>query len=216
MKKLIIFLVGVSAGLFAGYKIGYNKSKKYYEHLADEEVASIKKTLKERYEGKKEEKPIDTDKPKASNKPIDTSTTVETTIKKGKKQKSEVDYGAPYRTGTDQRIPGDPGEEKLVHIKEEEVDTTKPYIITPEEFQDSEYEAITLFYCADKVLTDDDFNQINNIGIVGGYHNLDQMGLYDADCLYICDPKKGIVYEVLKEERTYSQIRPLGVVEEEN
>ena len=215
MKRLIIFLIGVSTAAIAGYKIGYQRSKKHYENLADEEVASLKKAMEARYGAKKEEPPVDdTPKEKIPKIDIPIDARVEEPIKGGKKKGKTVDYGEPYRTGTDQRIPGDPGEEKLIHIKEEEVDTTKPYIMTPEEFQDSEYETVTLFYCADKVLTDDDFNQISNIGIVGGYHNLDQMGIYDSDCLYICEPKKGIVYEILKEERTHSQIRPLGVVEE--
>jgi len=212
MKKVLIFLVGASLAAVAGYKIGYMRSKKYYEHLADEEVAAVRKVLLARYSGVKEEAVV----PEGDNKPIDEPKKEEPKKPVVKKVNGKIDYSEQYRTGSDQRIPGDPGEEKLVHIKEEEVDTTKPYIMTPEEFQDSEYETVTLYYTADKVLTDDDYNQLNNIGIVGGYPNLDKMGIYDADCLFICDEKKGIVYEVLLEERTYDQINGIiGVVEED-
>ena len=99
--------------------------------------------------------------------------------KKGSKviKTKTIDYGKRYRTGSDpERIPGKPDDE-IVHLKKEEVDTTKPYIITAEEFNDSENECVSMFYTADKVLTDDDYNQINNIGIVGGHPILDQMGI---------------------------------------
>lgn len=211
MKKLIIFLAfGVAAGV-AGYKIGYSKSKKKYESLADEEVSSVKAKLIEHYEKKSKELP--NPKNSSKNEPIDS----EQPSKKGSKviKTKSIDYGKRYRTGSDpERIPGKPDDE-IVHLKKEEVDTTKPYIITAEEFNDSENECVSMFYTADKVLTDDDYNQINNIGIVGGHPILDQMGLYDADCLYVRDEAKGIDYEILLEERSYNKLKPLGVVEED-
>lgn len=218
MKNLLIFTVGIGLAGFAGYKIGYSVSQKKYEHLADEEVASVRKMLIDRYEGKK--KPV-----KKENKPIDDQNEEKDRSEKPKKEKgqkgikvvpkNDTDYGKPYRTASEpDRIPGTPGD-NIKYLEKEEVDTTKPYIITPEEFHDSDYECKTLFYCADKVLTDDDYNQINNIGIVGGYPILNQIGKYDADCLYVRDEKIAVDYEILLEERTFSKIRPLGVVDED-
>ena len=210
MKNLIIFLAfGAAAGV-AGYKIGYSQSKKKYESLADEEVASVKAKLIEHYEKKSKELP--NPKNSSKNEPIDS----EEPSKKGSKviKTKTIDYGKRYRTDSEpERIPGKPNDE-IIHLKKEEVDTTKPYIITAEEFNDSENECVSLFYTADKVLTDDDYNQINNIGIVGGYRILDKIGIYDADCLYVRDEAKGIDYEILLEERTYNKLKPLGVVEE--
>lgn len=218
MKNLLIFTIGVGLAGFAGYKIGYSVSQKKYEHLADEEVASVRKMLIERYEGKN--KPV-----KKVNKPIDDQNEEKDRSEEPKKEKgqkgikvvpkNDTDYGKPYRTTSEpDRIPGNPGD-NIKYLDKEEVDTTKPYIITPEEFHDSDYECKTLFYCADKVLTDDDYNQISNIGIVGGYPILTQIGKYDADCLYVRDEKIAVDYEILLEERTFSKIRPLGVVDED-
>ena len=215
MKNLLIFTAGIGLAGFVGYKIGYSVSQKKYEHLADEEVASVKKMLMERYEGKNKSS-------KKVNEPIvqnNESPVNEKKQQKGKKginviPSNDTDYSKPYRTASEpDRIPGKPGN-NIKYLDKEEVDTTKPYIITPEEFHDSDYECKTLFYCADKVLTDDDYNQITNIGIVGGYSILNQMGKYDADCLYVRDEKIAVDYEILLEERTFSQIRPLGVVDE--
>lgn len=212
MKKLFIFIaVALSGG--AGYQLGFTLSKKKYEKLADEEVASIKKILKARYEQPKKALPKDdekvvkkTPKKKKKNEPIDSMVRPE----KG----GGIDYSKQYRSETDQRIPGDVSETMVKHIKEEVIDTTKPYVIDPITFGESEFQCVQLYYCADKVLTDDDYNQLDNIGIVGGHPNLEQMGKYDADCLYVRDEKKGIDYEILLEEREFSKLKPLGIVGE--
>lgn len=220
MKNLFIFIITSAITGVVGYKIGYSISKKHYEGLADKEVASVMKSLKEHYENKlpnnvENTKGEDVEKPKEKkNAPIDIPKSAEKGTKV--KDKKAIDYGRQYRTTSEpERIPGNPGND-IKHLKKEEVDTTKPYIITSEEFNDSENECITLFYCSDKVLTDDDFNQITNIGIVGGYVILDQMGRYDSDCLYVRDEAKGVDYEILLDERTYDQIRPYGGVVSED
>lgn len=213
MKKILIFLTGAALSGALGYGIGITVAKKKYEHLADEEVASVKKSLKEHYE-KKDIKP---EKPAKEKTKIALTKKEPIDIVKGTKlvDTEHTDYGKQYRTASGQeRIPGSPGED-VKAMKKEEVDTTKPYIITPEDFHDSEYEAVTIYYCADKVLIDNDYNEIKNVGIVGGYSILDQIGKYDADCLYVRDTKNGIDYEILVEERPFSQIRPMGSVREE-
>jgi len=219
MKKLLILLAVSALSGAAGYQIGFLLTKKKYEGLADEEVDSVKEFLNAHYDKKlqefidsngKQNGSIKKEEPKVKdNAPINTT--------KGKKKvdNGPIDYGKQYRTDSDpERIPGNPGGE-IKHLKKEEVDTTKPYVITSEDFQDSEFECVSLFYTVDKVLTDDDYNQIDNIGIVGGNPVLEQMGRYDSDCLYVRDTKNGIDYEILLEERIYDKLKPLGVVGEE-
>lgn len=217
MKRLLVFLVSSFTTVFIGYKIGYSRGKKANEGLANDEVASVKKALEDHYEKKLRLLTEGALIKKDENKPLDTPPT-ETKVAKGTKvivKGSNVDYGKPYRSESEQdRIPGNPGNE-IKNLTKEEVDTTKPYIITAEEFNDSENDCQTLFYSKDKVLTDDDYNQISNVGIVGGYVLLDQMGKYDADCLYVRDEAKGIDYEILLEQRTFDKLRPLGVTDED-
>lgn len=211
MKKLLIYTISVLVSGLIGYKVGYSISETKYRNLADREVESVKKMLTERYNVKKDIKNVNKNLSNDSNnKPIDNEKGI-----KIRPQKEAVDYGKRYRTDTEQeRIPGTPSD-TIKYLKKEEVDTTKPYIITQEEFNDSEYDCVTLFYCADKVLTDDDFNQITNIGIVGGYPILNEFGKYDYDCLYVRDNKKATDYEILLEEREFKKIRPLGIIEED-
>jgi len=201
MKNTLLFLIGITVSGIIGYRYGYSVSKKKYEKLADEEIESVKKHFEKRYESKPS-KQKDT-----KNSPIDISDKGDVDNKVG------VDYGKQYRTTTEpDRIPGNPGKNFKI-LKKEEVDNTKPYIISMEEFEDSEYEAVTLFYFVDKTLTDDDYNQLTNVGIVGGYLILDQMGKYYEGCLYVRDDKNGIDYEIHLDERTYDKVKPIGIVE---
>lgn len=211
MKNLFIFTISSIIAGVVGYKVGYSKCKKHYDGLADAEIAVVKEALEKHYEKRISElkkNSIGTVKDTVAptqkiKRPMNTKAIDEITV--------GTDYGKQYRTQTEpDRIPGVPGND-IKHLKKEELDTTKPYVISPEEFHDSEYECVTLYYFADKVLTDEDHNQLNNIGIIGGYPILDQMGIYDSDCLYVRSEKTGIDYEILLEERMFSNIRPLGV-----
>ena len=206
MKKLFIFIIGFIMAGYTGYKIGYNNSKKIYENLADEEIKTVKEHLIKYYT-----------KNPSQNDISKNNINKKENIKQIEDNGNKIDYGKIYRTETvSERIPGHPVDSDLdLVLKKEETDAiTKPYIITADDFHDSEYECVTLLYFQDKVLTDDDYNQINNIGIVGGYPILDQMGLFEpSDCLYVRDDKNGIDYEILSEERKFSKIKPHMVVD---
>ena len=83
------------------------------------------------------------------------------------------------------------------------------YIITPEEFNDSDYEVQTLWYYADKVLTDDSYNIIHDInGLIGKdalrmlEHN------EDIDAVYVRNDKQRLDYEILQEARYYKDVVP--------
>lgn len=219
MKNIIGFLIGLAVSGVVGYKIGCSTSRVRYQTMADQEIKSMKLSLDKIYGGSKKVKDQETSLGETdpantngldrhANAPVRPSDTM------------GVDYGKQYRTTTSakDRIPGEPGEDIVNILKPaaaEVVDTTKPYIISPEEYADSSYETVTLFYCADKVLTDEDYNPIKNIGIVGGHPILNQMGIYDADCLYVRSNADCIDYEIVVEERTFSQITPLGIVDED-
>lgn len=213
MKKyLLIFSIIAGISGYTGYKIGFGKAKKLYEDLADKEVESVKNRLKEYYENPKEQK--EPKEPNDTKKPI-----VNKSIEKNGRP-STSDRGSKYRTAsTDNRVVGEPeGSSNIKSLKKdpEVIDTSKPHIITPEEFADSNNQPITLFYLADKTLTDDDYNIIENIGIVGGYVLLDQIGLYNSGEIHIRDNKNGIDYEVVLDEREYKDIKSKGIVHDED
>lgn len=212
MKNVLLYLTLAGVSGFIGYKLGYSRSKKIYEDLADKEVESVKIKLKEYYEKPKQKRetpkvPVPASKMAKSsidNTPIDTDDIV-----------SGPDYSAQYRTESKQgdRIVGSPKSDPTILKRDNQEDRTKPYIIEPEDYAESNFETKTLWYLADKVLIDEDDNIISNIGIIGGYGILDQIGLYEQDALHVRDEKIGIDYEIILDERTYKQLRPHGIHE---
>lgn len=87
------------------------------------------------------------------------------------------------------------------------IDANKPYVISPEEFSDIwEYDTISLTYYADKVLTDDEDEVIEDIeGTVGAY-SLERFGEYEDDAVYVRNDRLKCYYEILKDLRNYSDV----------
>lgn len=79
-------------------------------------------------------------------------------------------------------------------------------IITPVELGDrDDYDIVSLTYYADEVLADDDGNIIDPADTVGAFA-LTQFGEYDDDAIHVRNNKLKIDYEVLLDERYYSEV----------
>jgi hypothetical protein len=125
-------------------------------------------------------------------------------------QQKFVDYGAQYRTPDTHKEKEAPnGDQKKL----------EPYVISPEDFQSSDYEAHTLIYYKDGILADDDYNVISNPNVIIGKDALTSFGRYnDDDSVYVCDDQKHIIYEIIRDNRTYKGTAPYplsGQVHEE-
>ena len=85
----------------------------------------------------------------------------------------------------------------------------QPYIITPEQYGEyDEYKTLSLLYLADDNLINDD-NEIitEDRDKMLGANALSHFGEYEDDSVYIRDEDKEIDYEILKSEKTYSEIQ---------
>lgn len=79
-------------------------------------------------------------------------------------------------------------------------------IISPVELGDrDDYDIVSLTYYADEVLADDDGNIIDPADTVGAFA-LTQFGEYDDDAIHVRNNKLKIDYEVLLDERYYSEV----------
>lgn len=82
-----------------------------------------------------------------------------------------------------------------------------PYVILPEEFgTEEDYELIDLTYFADKVLTDDWDNPIEDIEDMVGLESLDHIGEYAEDVVHVRNEKYKADFEISLDEREYSEV----------
>ena len=196
MKNLLCFVTGAAIGSIVTWKL----IEKKYKDLADEEIESVIETFKNR-------------KPRITKDNV--KETVEKVINKYKEPKETVEdivtaegYSIEDEEETDEdddsnyTVDVDPGVEVIV-----------PYVITPEQFGEyNEYGTKTLTYYSDNVLTDEVDNPITSDEMVTmiGPDALDHFGEYEDDSVYIRDEMNEMDYEILKSEKTFSEIQERG------
>lgn len=89
--------------------------------------------------------------------------------------------------------------------EEESKSVKKPYVITPEEFGE-DYETESLVYYADGVLADYYDDPIDDIDECVGEDALSHFGEYEDDCVYVRNDEKKIDYEILRDDRKFSDV----------
>lgn len=95
-------------------------------------------------------------------------------------------------------------------IEEEGVDDVeKPYVISPDEFNEfDDYSVISLTYYEDGVLTDDNNEIVEDVVGTVGKDFARHFGEYEEDAVHIRNDEKKCDYEILRDSRNYSDVRP--------
>lgn len=88
-----------------------------------------------------------------------------------------------------------------------EVDNVeRPYVISPEEFGEIGYSTMSLTYYKDEVLTDEDGDIIEDVDDIVGLDSLNTFGDYEEDSVFVRDDRRKVDYEILADERNYSDV----------
>lgn len=196
MKNLLCFVAGAAIGSVVTWKL----IEKKYKDLADEEIESVIETFKNR-------------KPRITKDEV--KETVEKVINKFKEPKETVEdivTAERYSIEDDEETEEDDESNYTVDV-DPGVEVIVPYVITPEQFGEyNEYGTKTLTYYADNVLTDEIDNPITSDEMVTmiGPDALDHFGEYEDDSVYIRDEMNEMDYEILKSEKTFSEISERG------
>lgn len=200
MNKSVIFFLGIGAGGIIGGVVGFFLAKKKYEHLADEEVKSVKDTFSKYFEHDK----VKEDKPNHMPAPETSSV-----VQEEHKDTPIVDYSARYQSSINGYSSSVPNEhDKLPETSVVSGDPANIFIITPKEFNESEYDAVTLFYYKDGVLSNDNYEPLNAVEITSmiGDQALDSFGTYGTDSVYVQNDNNKTVYEIILEDDNYTDI----------
>lgn len=182
ISSFMMFIFGATVGSV----VTWQYIKKKYERIAQEEIDSVKETFS---------------KLNSSEKNNNTRTIVE----RAKDKPSVVEYAAKLRKQ------GYTNYSDTDSLSEEEVDENmindKPYVISPDEFGEFyDYEKISLTYYADQVLADDDDELVEDIEETVGFESLNAFGEYEDDSVFVRNDRLKCDYEILLDQRKYSDV----------
>ena len=216
MKTFIFSILSLGVGFGGGYLLANKLTKNKYLKKADEEVKSVKESLEKYYDEKLEalqaptiaaqEETVEKEEPKKKkttkrsrpNVPVINQDSINYDDLKDNNndEKAYKKYAKQYRPQENDK---------------EEEPLNKPYILSPSEFADSDYDVRTLTWYSDGVLADDEFNVIEDIKGYVGDEALNSFGMYNLEVVYVRNEKYKIDYEILLDERNHKDVAPKGV-----
>lgn len=211
MKTIIFSIVSLSVGFGVGYLVGHKTTKSKYCKMADKEVESVKESLKSYYEEKLEKTPknghiepiVDNSKKLERakvNVPVINQDSIDYDKLKNDKE-NYLKYTKPYREAN--KITKEETSEDISNVE-------KPYVLSPDEFADSENDVQTLTFYSDGILADDEYNIIKDINGYVGNEALNTFGEYESDVVYVRNNKYKIDYEILLDDRKFYDVAPKG------
>lgn len=182
LNNVFIFAVGAAIGSAVTWKIVKTK----YERIAQEEIDSVKEVFGRRQEIEPVEDDIDVVS-KELKEAVDEIAHAEGYVNYSEFVKSEV--------------------KPVTKNKKETTTKKKPYVISPDEFDElDDYEAISLTYFADGVLTDDYNEPIEDVEGTVGRDSLNTFGEYEDDSVFVRNEELKIDYEILADMRKYTDV----------
>lgn len=179
LSKVLIFAAGAAVGSVATWKILETK----YARLAQEEINSVKEVFAKRY---------------GCNKPVQVDSE-ETDCSESMGEYQAILSSSGYTNYSD--ISGGKTDEGVPDMK------TKPYVIAPNDFDTlDDYDAETLTYYADGILTDEWDNPIEDVEGMVGKDSLLHFGEYEDDAVHVRNENQKTDYEILRDCRKYSDV----------
>lgn len=191
MNKSIIGVVSFIFGAAVGSFITQELVKKKYERIAQEEIESVK----ELYKAKENTSGIRQGIIEGTNNP-------------NKEFKEKIQHISDKimrdykRVLKDQKYSND-----TANDNSERSNSVEPYVISPEEFGEVEdYDKVSFTYYADGVLADEYDEVVENVDEIVGEESLTHFGEYEDDSVFVRNDKLKCDYEILLDQRNYSDI----------
>lgn len=146
--------------------------------------------MKKKHEAEMSDEPFDWGEDE-QNQPEDTT---ENTTEDSEKEEAEniIKYNQYFQESSEK--------------KEKESKTMDPIrVISPDEFQESEYPSLSLWYYTDGVITNDDNKIVTNAIELIGSDFKNHFGEYedDPDTVYVVNENDKVVYEIMREYGAY-------------
>lgn len=182
----VMFVLGAAIGSIVTWRY----TRKKYEQIAQEEIDSVKEIFSRRESAADVE--ITAPKPQTAK------------IGKPEEKPDITEYAARLERDGYTNYSNVGAEQKK---EEQETMEIKPYVISPEEFGEFEdYERISLSYYADQVLADEDDEKVDDVDNVVGLESLTHFGEFEDDSVFVRNDRLKCDYEILLDQRTYSDV----------
>lgn len=176
--NVAMFMVGAAVGSVATWKLLETK----YERLIQEEIDSIKDEYDKFYRDTEEDDLV-----------------AESDVVESRSEVPETLANAYAKVLSDTGYAGRNVEEKEV---DDHVD--KPYVITPDEYDELDgYATCTLYCYADNVITDEHDNIIENAEELIGEDIASHFGEYEDDSVFVRNDAHKCDYEILRDFDNY-------------
>ena len=182
----VIFVLGAAVGSV----VTWQYTRKKYEQIAQEEIDSVKEIFSKR----------------ESAADVEITDPEPHTAKIGKpEEKPDItEYAARLERDGYTNYSNVGAEQKK---EEQETMEIKPYVISPDEFGEFEdYERISLSYYADQILADEDDEKVEDVDNVVGLESLTHFGEFEDDSVFVRNDRLKCDYEILLDQRTYSDV----------
>lgn len=181
----IIFALGAAVGSVGTWYY----VKKKYEQYANEEIASVKSRYANAYE-----KPVEkTEEIEASQEVANKAKEKPSVVEYARKLSEEgyFDYSEVSSSDQEKTVPN----------------STAPYVISPDEFREyDDYDVISLTYYSDHILTDENDEIVEDVENTVGFESLTHFGEYEDDSVFVRNERLKVDYEILLDQREYSDV----------
>lgn len=194
-------VIALVAGAAIGSVITWKVLEKKYEGLIKEEIASVKKELgllaDDSADKPEESKQVkgqmgfeDLDDDDSEYFVIEDRSMLREQHKDVLKEQGYTNYSDVERERNEPQIFMEP----------------RPYVISPSEFGENEYDTVSYTLYADGTLADDLDDPVIDVEDVVGRESLNHFGEYEEDSVFVRNDRLKLDFEILLDERKYSDI----------
>lgn len=178
LSNLFIFTAGAAIGSAVTWKLVKDK----YARLAQEEIEAVREVYM---------KHDDSVEPAVDEAPAVIPESIPDFT-----EQDRVDYANIANTYTNNNEKGVPAP------------VSRPYVISPDEFDENGYETVSLTYYADGVVQDDFFNiwSDDEVDEHVGLDSLNHFGEYEEDSVFVRNDDEETDYEILRDSRNYADV----------
>ena len=180
MKSTLTNFIFCAVGAAVGSVVTWKLTQEYYKKLADKEIADVKEAYDRVFKIAMKDEPEEEEE----------------------YQPTESDIRE------NESIIESQGYTQYSNIARDVKKVERPYIITPDEFSELyDYETISLIHFADGVLTDDQYELVEDVDDVVGDDYAEHFGENegDEDSVYVRNDRLKADFEIMRDLRTRSE-----------